>query len=143
MKTFWKNFDDFDSNISDNILFWPNLRNFDASLLLRRESLMILWWDLFETLINSTETFVIFVVFASLTSETLIFHCSFSDDSLMTLWRNIDDTTKVWMQSVKIIEVYNVIIISECWCSFDAWLINRWWSYEESLIRFWGFRCKP
>ena len=31
---------------------------------------------------------------------------------------------------------------SERWCSFAAWSIVRWWSYDESLIRFWWFRCK-
>ena len=74
-------------------------------------SLTIFWRDIFGTLIVSKETFLIFIVFALLASESLIFHCSFSDDSLMTLWRNIDGTTKIWMQTLKIIEVCNVIII--------------------------------
>ena len=105
------------------------------------DSLMILWRDIFETLIFSVETFLIFIVFDVLTSESFMFHRSFSDDSLMTFLWNIDDTTKIWTQTLKINEVSNVIIIGTL-ILFAAWLINRWWSYAESLIRSCWFRCK-
>ena len=75
------------------------------------DSLMILWRDIFEALIFSMETFLIFIVFVVLTLESLMLHCLFIDDSLMILWRNNDYTGKIWMQTLKIIGVSNVIII--------------------------------
>ena len=118
------------------MFFWPNLQNIDVSLLLRRWSLMILRRDIFETLVFSIAPFLIFIVFVLLNSESLMFHCCFIDDSLMILWRTVDDTTKICMQTLKIIEVSNVIFIRSL-VFFAAWLINRSWSYEEFLIRFW------
>ena len=108
---FW-NIDNFDGNFFYLYCFCcVNLWLTDVFLLLRRwcvdDSLKIHIWsfDIFDGI------FLIFIVFALLTSESLMFDCSFSDDSLMTFWRNIDDTTKIWMQTLKIIEACNVIII--------------------------------
>ena len=99
------------------------------------DSLMMLWKDIVETLKIANETFVIFFVFVVLTSESLICHCWSIGESLMILWRNIDDTTEFGMRTMKIIEVSNVLIIRTL-MFFAAWLIFRWWSYEESSIRF-------
>ena len=88
LKIHWRYSEDFDASINDlQGLFWPNLRNIDVSLLLRRWSLMILWREIFETLITSMATFLILLVCVVLTSESLMFHCFFIDDSLM-----IEDT---------------------------------------------------
>ena len=45
------------------------------------------------------------------------------------------------METLKVLEISNVIIIRKL-ILFAAWLINRWWSYAESLIRSCWFRCK-
>ena len=66
-----------------------------------------------------------------------MFHCSFSDDSVMTLWKNVDDTTKVWMQTLKIIEVSDVIIVRTLIPLLLDWLIvddpvkNLWWDFDD------------
>ena len=109
-ETFW-NIDNFDGNFFDLFCFCcVNLWITDVSLLLRRwfvnDSLKIH----FGNFDNFDENFLIFFVFTLLTSESLMFPCSFSDDSCMTLRRNIDDTTKIWMQTLVIIEVSNVMI---------------------------------
>ena len=134
-KKHWRYSEDFVANIIDHKCFFkPNLRNIDVSLLFRRWSLMILWRDIFETLINSMETFLISVVFVVLISESVMFHCFLIDDSLMTFWRNVDDTTKILMQTVKIIEVYNVMIIRTllfpC-CLIDYSLLILWKIFDN------------
>ena len=75
------------------------------------DSLMNIRRDIFEALLFSLEAFLIFIVFVVLTCDSFMFHCFFLKDSLMTLWRNIDETPKTWMQTLKIIEVLNVMII--------------------------------
>ena len=70
-----------------------------------------------------------------------MFHCFFIDDSLMTLWRTIDDTTNIGMQLVSNIKAFNVLIF-KFWCFFAAWLTNSCWFLEEMLMRPWWFRCK-
>ena len=81
-------------------------------------------------------TFLIFVVFVVLTSDSLIFHCFFFDDSLMTLWRTIDDTTNIWTQMFLISKAFNVLYFN-FWCFIAAWLISRcWWFFEETMLRF-------
>ena len=112
-----------------------SISSFDVSLLLDwlkvvGNSLKRRWWYLDDFDANINDTFFVVVI-----SETLKFQCSFSDDSLRTHWRNIDDTTKIWMQTIKIIEVYKFLTIRTL-MFFAAWLIIRWWSYEEPLIRF-------
>ena len=92
-------------------LYCANLGDIDVSLMLRRWFVDDPLKRHFETLIISMETFLVFIVFDVLTSESFMFHCSFSDDSLMILLRNIDDTTKIWMQTLKITEFSNMIII--------------------------------
>ena len=102
------------------------------------DSLTIFWRDIFGTLIVSKETFLIFIVFALLNSESLMFHCSFSDDMLMILSRNIDGTTKIWLQTLKIIEICNVIIIRTLnfpllldWSIVDDPMQNLWYYFDD------------
>ena len=116
-------------------LFMCSISNFDVSLLLDwlivvDDSFKRRWWDFDDFDANINDNFFVVVI-----SETLVFQCSFSDDSLRTLWRNIDDTTKIWMQTIKIIEIFEFLTIRTL-MFFAAWLIIRWWSYEEPLIRF-------
>ena len=87
-------------------VFLPNLRNIDVSLLLRRWSLLILWRDIFETLVISMAIFFIFIVFAVLNSESLMFTCWFIDDSLIILWRTIEVTAKISLHTLKIVNVF-------------------------------------
>ena len=143
LKKHWGYGEDFDANIEDHkSLHWPSLRNIDVSLLLRRRSLMILWRDIFQILILSTATFLIFIVFVVLTSESLMFHCFFFDHWLMTLWRNIDDTTHIWTQTFLISKAFNGLYFN-FWCFIAAWFSNRcWWDFEKTLLRLWWFRCK-
>ena len=106
------------------------------------DSLMMLWRDIVETLINSKEAFLIFISFVVLTSESLMFHCFFLDDSLMTLWRTIDETTSIWTQTLLINKDFNVLFF-KFWCFIAAWLIKScWWFFEETFIRSRWFRCK-
>ena len=110
-ETFW-NIDKFDGNFFDLYCFCcVNLWITDVSLLPCRwfvdDFLKIHIWK-FD---NFNGIFLIFIVFALLTSESFMFNCSFGDDSLVILWKNIDDTTNIWMQTLKIKEVSNVIII--------------------------------
>ena len=63
MKNLWWDFDDLDANIFEKELFCANLQNIDVSLLLFRWFLDGFWRDIFETLIISKETSLIFVVF--------------------------------------------------------------------------------
>ena len=111
------------------MFFLPNLRNIDVALPLRLWSLLILWRDIFETLVFSLAIFLIFIVFVLLNSESLMFHCCFIDDSLMILWRTINDSTTICMQTLKIIEVFNVIFIRTlvflC-CLIDQSLMILW-----------------
>ena len=111
MQNLWYDFDDLDANISDKNLFCVNLQNIDVSLLLRRlfvdDSLKRHIWNID----NFDGNFFDLCCFCCVNSESVMCHCFLNNDSLMSFWRNIDDTTKIWMQTVKIIEVYNVIII--------------------------------
>ena len=119
-----------------------SFRNIDVLLLLRRWALMMLCRDLFETVIVSMKTFSIFVVRNVLNSETLMFHCFFIYDSLMTLRRIIADTTNIWTQTFLINRAFNVHYF-KFWCFLAAWLINGcWWHFQETLMGPWGFRCK-
>ena len=65
-----------------------------------------------------------------------MFHCSFSDDLLMILWKNIADTTQIWMQTVEIIEVYNVIIIRALMflCCFIEWSLMILWRIFDNIL---------
>ena len=63
MENLQKDFDDLDANISDKKLFCANFQNIDVSLLLRPWFVDDFWRNVNETLINSMETFLIFVVF--------------------------------------------------------------------------------
>ena len=87
------------------------------------DSLMNIWRDIFEALIISLEAFLNFIVFVVLTSESFMFHCFFLKDSLMTLLRNIGETPKIRMQTLKINEVLNVIIIETLIPLLLDWLI--------------------
>ena len=49
-------------------------------------------------------------IFFVLVSETKIFQCSFSDDSLMIPWGNLDGTTKTLMPAIITIYVPNMLI---------------------------------
>ena len=66
--------------------------------------------------------------------ETLMLHCCFIDDSLMTLWRNIYETVKILMQTLKIINVFNVL--------FCETSMFHWWFVDESSMKHWWFRWK-
>ena len=112
-----------DANISDKKLFCANLQNIDVSLLLRR------WFfdDYLERHIWSIDNFdgniLVFIVFVVLNSESVMFNWFFLKASLMTLWRNNDETPKIWMQTLKINEVLNVIIIETMIPLLLDWLI--------------------
>ena len=112
MKNYRRYSEDFDASIYDLYGFFNLI---SATLLFHscfvNDSLMILWRDIFEALIISMETFLIFIVFVVWTPESLMLHCLFIDESLMILWRNNDYTGKIWIQTLKIIEVSNVIFI--------------------------------
>ena len=101
------------------------------------DSLMNIRRDIFEALLFSLEAFLIFIVFVVLTCDSFMFHCFFLKDSLMTLWRNIDETPKTWMQTLKIIEVLNVMIIRTLIPLLLHWLIvddpvkNLWWDFDD------------
>ena len=102
-KKHWRYSEVFVANINDHKCFFkPKFRNIDVSLLLCRWSLMILWRDVFETLIISMATFLLFIVFVVLNSESLMFHCCFIDDSFVILWTNFDVTVKISMQALMI-----------------------------------------
>ena len=143
MQKHWRYSKNFDANIEDHKCFQrPTLRNIDVSLLLPRRSLMILSRDVFRIVIFSMATFLIFIVFVVLTSESMMFHCFFVDDSLMTLWRTIDDTTKIWTQSFLINKDF-IVQFFNFWYFIGAWLIDRfWWFFGETLMRLWWFRCR-
>ena len=147
MKKHWSYSEDFVANINDHkCLIWLNLRNIDVSLLLRRWSLMILWRDIFGTLINSMETFLVFIVFVVLNTESLMFHGWFIDDTLMILWKNIDVTAKISMQALIIFKGF-IDRISETlmfhFCFVDESLMTFWRDIIETLINsmetFWIF----
>ena len=121
-----------------NVFFyWPNLRNIDVSLLLRRWSLMMLCIEVFETLIISMELFLIFIVFVMLTSESLMFQCFFIDDSLMNLWRTIEVTVKISLQALLTFKGF-IDLISETlmfhWCFVHDSLMSLWRDIIETLI---------
>ena len=49
---------------------------------------------------------------------------------------------KIWMQTIKIIEIYKFLTIRTL-IFFAGWLIIRWWSYEEPLIRIADLDADP
>ena len=118
-------------------LFMCSISIFDVSLLLDwlivvDDSLKRRWWDFDDFDANNNDNFFVVVI-----SETLMFQCSFSDDSLRTLWRNIDDTTNNWMRTPKIIEVSNVAIIRTLMflcCLIDYSLMSPWRNFDEILM---------
>ena len=129
-KKHWRYSEDFVANINDHKCFFkPNLRNTNVSLLLRRWSLMILWRDIFETLIISMATFLIFIVFVVLNSESLMFHCCFIDESWMILRRNIDVTAKISLQTLMIKNVFPDIM--------SETLIFHYRFLDDSLLMLW------
>ena len=86
---------------------------------------------------NFDGNFLIFIDSVVFTSESLMFHCFFIDDSLMTPWKNIDDPRKIWMQTLKIIEVSNVIIIRTLMvlcCLIDGSLMILWRIFDKILM---------
>ena len=116
--------------------YWPNLQNIDVSLLPLRWLLMILWRDIFETLIYWTATFLLFIVFIVLKCESLMFHCWFIDDSLVIFWRNIGVTAKCSMQALMIfkgfIDLISKRLMFHC-CVFD----DCWWLFGETYLKHW------
>ena len=108
----WRYSEDFDANIIDHKCFFNLIsETMIVNCCFVDDSLMNIRRDIFEALLFSLEAFLIFIVFVVLTCDSFMFHCFFLKDSLMTLWRNIDETPKTWMQTLKIIEVLNVMII--------------------------------
>ena len=86
LKIHWRYSEDFAASIIDLQGFFDLISNtliFPCCFVV--DSLMILWRDIFETLIISMETFLICIVSSVLTSESFMFHCFFIDDSLMNL----------------------------------------------------------
>ena len=75
------------------------------------------------------QTMMIFNVFKVLISESLTFFCCFIDASLMILWRNIDEATKIPVQTLKIIIVFTVLICET--------LMPHWWFVAEYLRKHW------
>ena len=116
-----------------------NLGNIDISLLLPRWSLMTLSREKFEKLIFSMETFMVFIVFVVLTSESLFFRCWFLDVSLMIIWGNIDVTAMFSMQKLMIISVF-IHISSETLLFHCCSLADRWWFFGEMFSDYWLFR---
>ena len=137
MKIHSLDFDDFVANIIDNNLFCANLQNIQVSLMFRRwfvdGSLERHNWSLD----NFDGNFLIFFVCVLLTSESLMFHCFFIDDSLMTLWRNIDVTAKISMQALLIFMVFFDLIsktlMLPC-CFIVGSLMILWRDLFETLI---------
>ena len=120
-------YEDFDANNNYHKgFYWPNLRNIDVSLLLCRWSLMILWRDVFETLIISWKIFLNFFVFVVLTSESLICHCWSIDESLMLLWRNSDVTAKISLQALLTFKGF-IDLLSEKLMFHCCFVDDRWW----------------
>ena len=123
-----------------NFFCCGNLRNIDVSLLLRRwfvdDTLGRHNWDID----NCDGSLLIFIVIVVLFCEPLMFHCFsiFSiDESLITLWRNIDGTTTISLQTVKIIEVSNVLIIRTLMficCLIYYSLVILWWIFDNTLM---------
>ena len=141
------------------IIFCANLGYIDVSLLLVDDSLRTLWRDIFETLMFSMETFLIFLVFVVLTFQLLMFHCYFIDDSLTYLWRTVEVTAKLSMQTIMIMKVF-IDLMSEtlmfhCFFIYDSlmtlrrtiadttniwtqkFLINR--AFNVHYFKFWCF----
>ena len=118
------------------MFFLLNHRNIDISLLLRRCSLMILWRDIFETLIFSMPAFLIFNDFVVLTPESRKILCCFIDDSLMILWRTIEVTAKISWQTLKIIIAFLPILRNiDVWLMLCRWsLMILWRDVLETLI---------
>ena len=141
LKKHWRYREDFHANIEFHKCFhWPNLRKIDVSLLLCWWSLMILWRDIFEILIISMGIYWCLLIL--LFYESLMFHCFFIDDYLMTPWTIIDETRKIWTQTFLINRAFNVHCF-KFWCFTAAWLINRYWRFvEETLMRLWWLRRK-
>ena len=106
--------------------------------------LMTSWRDIFEFLISSMEIVLTFIVFVVLTSESLMFHCCFIGDSWMILWRTIEFSAKIPLQTLTIRNVF-------FWPSLrniDISLLLRWRFVDDSLERhIWNldkfdFECK-
>ena len=95
---------------------------------------MMLCIEVFETLTISMETFLIFIVFDVLTSESMTFHCWCIDYSLMILWRNIDVTAKVLMQTLRIITVF-IDLVSETLMFHCCFVDDRWWVLGETYFK--------
>ena len=91
---------------------------------------MILWRDIFDTLIISMGTFLIFFVFFVLTSESYSFFAS----SLMIRWRSIDVTAKTPMQALVIfmgfIDLISETLLSLC-CFVDDSLKRHIWNIDN------------
>ena len=96
LKKLWRYSEVFDASHNDLYGFFDLIsKTLMFHCCIVDDSSMTLWKDIFQPLIISMETFLIFVVSVVLTSESLIFHFFFIDDSLMTIWRTIDDTTNI------------------------------------------------
>ena len=86
LKIPWRFSEVFDASNNDfKVFFDLNSKTLMLPCCFIIGSLMILWRDIFETLIISMETFLICIVSSVLTSESFMFHCFFIDDSLMNL----------------------------------------------------------
>ena len=137
LKKHWCYCQDFDANnMNLNCYDWPNLRNIDVSLLLRRWSLMMLCIEVFETLIISMDIFLTFIVFVMLRSESLMFQCFFDDDSLMTLWRTIEVTAKISLQALLTFKGF-IDLISETLMFHCCFVDDRWWFVGETYLKHW------
>ena len=114
------------------IIYCANRGDIDVSLLLPRWFVDDRLKRDFETLIISMETFLIFIVFVVLTSESLKIPCCFVDDSLTILRREI---LKHWQFRRNFFDLY-------CFCFVNLWIIDvslllQWWFVDDTLREHW------
>ena len=113
------------------LMCWSS--NFDVSLQLDwlivvDDSLNRRWWDLDDFYVK----IAVEISFVVVISETLMFHCCFVDDSLMTLWGDIIETLIIAMEAFLI---FIVIVVLFCEpLMFHCFSI---FSIDESLITPW------
>ena len=120
-----------------NFFYCANLGDIDVSLLLGRWFVDDPLKRHFKTLINSMETFLIFIVFVVLTSESPIFLAAssvirwwFSEVTYLKLWQfrwNFFDLYCFWFVNLWIIDVSLLLQ----WWFVDDTLKEHWWHYED------------
>ena len=138
LKRRWWDLDDFDANNDDKYFFVLNSETLMFHYCFLDDSLMMLWKEIVEILIISTEFFLIGFVFFGVNIWII-------DFSLLVNWRAVVDSSKkhrrysedfdanindhkgfFWLN----LRIIDVSLLLRRWFVDDA-LKNHWWHYED------------